>query len=301
MARRKQNAKKTVKLEKEIPVGLDEDPKLYARLEAVVQRHHKTQLGDARIVIVWVRDVKADREGLVKYWWVELLTKAKKHLAGFDIMLKLNEATFKALPTCQDAILDEALCAVVPVHRRDTRDRPLFLTRKPRIQVFPENCRRHGLWQAEANTFVLEMRDRAHEDGQGALPGFEDASRPKPEPRETGIPTEAAKAIEKGVGRDAHRGWKLAGPAKVGKAVTPEVARAEIDRFFALVDAGNRSAATMIQRKLEQGGWRAPELDAPAAREPAMAIAAADGLAREYRGAAHEAAANAAERELEQW
>lgn len=278
MARRKQTAKKTVKLEKEIPVGLDEDPKLYARLDAVVQRFHKTQLGDARIVIVWVSDVKADREGLVKYWWIELLTKAKKHLAGFDIMLKLNEATFKALPTCRDAILDEALCAVVPVvdkngdHKRDTRDRPLFLTRKPRIQVFPENCRRHGLWQAEANTFVLEMRDRAHEDGQGALPGFEDASRPKPEPRESGIPAEAASAIEKGVGRDGHRGWKLAGPAKVGKALTPEIARAEIDRFFALVNAGNRSAATMIQRKLEAGGWAAPVLEAvAAAREPAMA------------------------------
>jgi len=78
----------------------------------------------------------------------------------------------------------------------------------------------------------------------------------------------AASAIEKGVGRDGHRGWTLANPAKVGKALTPEVARAEIARFFELVEAGNRSAATMIQRKLENAGWQPPDM---AAREPALA------------------------------
>ena len=271
MARRTKTAKKSAKVEKEVPFTAEEDPALYARLDAVVQRFHKTQLGDARIVLVWVADVKQDREGLVKYWWVELLTKAKRRLAGYDLMVKLNEAAFRALPQCQEAILDEALCALVPVtdqagHKRDMKDRPLFLTRKPRIQVFPENCRRFGLWQAEANTFVLEMRDRAHADGQAVL--FEDVSRPKPEPRESGIPAAAASAIEKGVGRDGHRGWTLANPAKVGKALTPEVARAEIARFFELVEAGNRSAATMIQRKLENAGWQPPDM---AAREPALA------------------------------
>lgn len=66
MGRKKKEAKP--KFEKYEVVTREEDPALYRRLDALVDRYHKSALEPAHIALAWAHDVKPDKDGRHQLW-----------------------------------------------------------------------------------------------------------------------------------------------------------------------------------------------------------------------------------------
>lgn len=120
-------------------------------------------LGKAKIAIVWMLDVKADRDGRLKLGNASKATDLDKEITGgvFDLVIKLNAAAWKAFDAKQKrAVMDHYLCRFAvatdkndePI--KDERDRQCYRMRQPDIVEFTGVVKRHGLYLNELSTFV---------------------------------------------------------------------------------------------------------------------------------------------------
>ena len=266
MARNK-TASKTAKQPNRVTITREDDPGLYARLDKLIGIYFPTTLEFCRISLEWRHNVTPDADGKIKRTWTKLCPDEHRARHNFDVIIGLNFPIWQeAAPDLRDYMMDCALEAIVQAMANDEvkcdpAGKELFKLKRHDIECFSAVEIRHPGCCLEVVRLVRRIAPLLPPPERTLMDEMEKKPKQtKAEARRDAIPV--------------HRGWQLAGPAKVGKALVEEVARAEIDRFFELVDAGNRSAATMIQRKLEAGGWAPPAHEAPAAaRELAMAIA----------------------------
>ena len=263
-------------------VTREEDHKLYNKLDAIIERSHKTQLGDAHIALAYAEDVKPDKEQELMLWQVRLPSKVEKQLHGFDLILILNGNYWRSSSKTHEAIFDEACCSIVPDvdkdgnRKYDAKDKPLYHLRKPPIRCFRENIRRFGFWKATVEEFVKETASKLPTP-EPTL--FEPKPAPRPGPELTSADVanaiEAEAAVVVGLGT-VYGGFKRTGRSKSEQGVAMDEAKELIDRVQQFRDAKNTGAAMATTRRLKDAGWTELE-EARAvdvgAKVPAQAVA----------------------------
>lgn len=126
---------------------------IYELVEELVAAHHD-HLAEARIALVWVHNVKPDRDGHLVLGKARKISQREQLWNEHDFSIELNEFAWRELKVEQRrALVDHELCHLA-VDQDEETEEETFRIRKHDLEEFNAVVRRHGLWREEAQTFV---------------------------------------------------------------------------------------------------------------------------------------------------
>lgn len=138
----------------------------YELLDSVIDTTFP-DLSDVKIDMAWRGNVRQDADG--NTWLTKLYLKDEMNRqdTNVDVVIQINKTAWSSSEVSEEmklASLDFSLCEI-RVHKhedgeikRDENKRPVLGRRKP-ASYFPENVRRHGLW----NERLKEVIEAAHD------------------------------------------------------------------------------------------------------------------------------------------
>ena len=169
-------------------VERDVVPEIFRLIDELVKKHHATDLAEARIGVMYVYDVAADRDDRV--WWgkARLVSAKEKEYHEHDFVIELNYDAWRALePKQQRALIDHELCHCGAAI--DDAGETKYYIRKHDLEEFHEIVERHGLWRPEAEKFV---RAATKDEGPSLFPSSEPTKVTLTTPDGTSVTTTAA-------------------------------------------------------------------------------------------------------------
>lgn len=151
-----------------IAADTKEGKPLYSLMSRLIEKFHE-ELTNARIVLAWALNWKADADGITKLGQCRKVSDLDRELHGNDFVILLNREYVQS-PTTTDeqraALIDHELCHAT-VHydregepKRNEKGRVLYRTRKHEIEEFAEIIQRYGLYKRtlEAGFAALQRR-----------------------------------------------------------------------------------------------------------------------------------------------
>jgi hypothetical protein len=134
----------------------------YGYLDSLVSDVHD-DLQKAKIAVVWMLDVKPDRDGRLKLGNAKKATDLDREITGgtFDLVVQLNAAAWKSFTVPQKvAVMDHFLCRFTVATDKndnpilDERERSCYRMRQPDIVEFTGVVARHGTYLHDIAKFV---------------------------------------------------------------------------------------------------------------------------------------------------
>lgn len=129
-----------------------ETPSVYELLDETVRRHHPSLEG-AKIALLWMHDVKPDKDGRLVFGRAKKVGEVEQQFHDHDFLIFLNSAVWVELPeAARVALIDHELCHCCVDHAEDGETK--LRMRKHDVEEFHEVVRRHGLWRTDVEAFV---------------------------------------------------------------------------------------------------------------------------------------------------
>lgn len=131
----------------------------YEILDRIREAHHP-HLSEARIALVWRKDVKADRDGRLVLGQAKKATDLGREFSDFDLIVLLNEEAWADLtPAQRDLLVDHELMHFALVEKegspiRDERGRLCYRLRRHDLEEFRDVVARHGILMDDVAAFA---------------------------------------------------------------------------------------------------------------------------------------------------
>lgn len=131
----------------------DTYPSIYELVTELVAAHH-TDIVDADIDLVWVNNVKPDKDGHVTWGFAKKVGALEREFHKADFVIALNKFVWGQLPDHgKRALLDHELSHCGVSFDEKTAE-PHYYTRKHDLEEFVGVARRHGLWRSSLEDLV---------------------------------------------------------------------------------------------------------------------------------------------------
>jgi hypothetical protein len=181
MARKKRVAKpKTVKVKVIDRPTKPEPDTPYEVLDRIVRDHHDG-LSMAKIALVWLYDVKADKNANLCLGKARKASDLDREFSMFDIVIFLNYQVWGELtPRQREALIDHECMHVTPTtddqgeYKMDDRGRIVYRMRHHDIEEFRDVVKRHGLYLSNLQEFykTIQAAPLFKDECQEPLPGL---------------------------------------------------------------------------------------------------------------------------------
>jgi hypothetical protein len=127
---------------------------------AKLRESHHTHLDEARIAMVWRKDINPDRDNRIVLGWAKKATDLSREFSDFDLVILLNRDAWNDLTLAQrTALVDHELCHFALVTKdgepvRDERGRLCYRLKKHDLEEFRDVISRHGLYLDDVARFA---------------------------------------------------------------------------------------------------------------------------------------------------
>jgi len=152
------------------------DHPAYAMMRRIIAENHP-MLVEARIVLMWRRDLKPNRDQKLTLGFARILSDREKELIPYDAEIELNHEWWHH-PDCPEtvkvAILDHELCHIRPVladkddpgagFKKDERGRIVYYCRCHDVEEFHEVVERHGTYKYDVEQMAQVMLARRDDE-----------------------------------------------------------------------------------------------------------------------------------------
>lgn len=141
---------------------LKDDHPAYSLLAKVREKWHQ-EISDAHIALAFWKNVKRDRDGIMKLGRIHKASDLQRELVSVDFIILLNETVWTATEFTEKqkkALLDHELChATISLdkdggERKDSRGRFIYRMRRHDIEEFRDVVKRHGCYKADLEQFA---------------------------------------------------------------------------------------------------------------------------------------------------
>lgn len=122
-------------------------------------RHH-AHLEEARIAMVWRKDVSPNPDGRIVLGWAKKATDLSREFSDYDLVILLNQDAWNDLtPAQRTALVDHELCHFALATKggepvRDEKGRLCYRLKKHDLEEFKDVVSRHGLYLTDVAEFA---------------------------------------------------------------------------------------------------------------------------------------------------
>jgi len=157
---------------------------LYEMMREIIRRHHLPSLADCKIVLMWRKEWKPNRDGIIILGQAVKIGDRERQLSEYDAEILINYEWWNDPRTTEDqkkALLDHELCHIRPVpedaddpnslSQVDENERVVYYMRKHSVEEFHEIIQRHGCYKDDLQRAYTLMRIAEGQQAEENEPG----------------------------------------------------------------------------------------------------------------------------------